>query len=32
VRAKGGQIAVEIRFESLEEAVGVAKGLRRSRR
>jgi ParB family chromosome partitioning protein len=32
VRAKGDKIAVEIRFESLEEAVGVAKGLRRSRR
>jgi ParB family chromosome partitioning protein len=32
VRPKGDQISVEIRFESLEEALGLAKGLRRSGR
>jgi ParB family chromosome partitioning protein len=32
VRARGAGVAVEIRFETLDEALGLAAGLRRSRR
>ena len=32
VRPRGGEIAVEIRFEDLDQALDLARGLKRARR